>query len=472
VTGATEGAAARPARPRALALLVGGALFMEMLDGTIVATAVPQMAQSFAVAPVDLNLGMTAYLLTVSACIPLSGWATDRFGARRAFCTAVILFALASLACGASQNFGQFVAARIVQGLGGALMMPVGRLVVLRSAPRSELMRTMSLLTWPALLAPTVAPVLGGMLVDHASWRWIFYINLPLGAVALGFALALMPGRDQVPPPPLDLIGLALWAGTTASLILALEGLFRLSAAQLALLLGLAIVLGALAWRHFARRTDPLLDFGVLRWPSFALAIRSGSLFRTAIMSNPFLLPLFFQLGLGMRASDAGLLIAAGTIGNIGMKPLTSPILRRFGFRRVLLVNGWIAGLSFVLCGWIAATTPLWATALLLIASGASRSLQFTALNTIAFVDVPGPETANANTLFSAFMQLNGAAGVALGAAALQWGGMLLPEPDLARDFAFAFAVIGVVMLLGTFGVHRLHRDAGALLTRAPEPAL
>jgi EmrB/QacA subfamily drug resistance transporter len=454
-----------PRHPRALAFLVAGALFMEMLDGTIIATALPAMARAFGVAPVTLNIGMTAYLLTVATCIPLSGWIADRFGARATFGAAVALFTLASVACGMSDAMAPFIAARVVQGVGGALMVPVGRLVVLRSAPREDLLRTVAWLTWPALLAPVIAPVAGGLLVDHASWRWIFYLNVPLGIVAGIAIIWLVPRGAAAERAPCDWVGALLWGGATILLVYALDGATRLPAAQLVAAFGAG---GALLWaslRHFRRQRFPLLDFAVLRRPSFRMTILSGSLFRSAIMANPFLLPLFFQLGLGMSAARAGGLVATGMLGNVGMKPLTSAVLRRFGFRRTMVGNGLIAAAGFAICGWIGLATPDWAIALLLIGCGMARSMQFTALNTIAFADVPPDETAPANTLSSTFLQLNGATGVALGAVSLQLAqvatGATGPLP-----YRIAFVCVAAVMAIGTIGVLRLEPDIGSFLIK------
>ena len=328
-----------------IALLVAGALFMEQLDGTVIATALPQMAQSFGVAAVDLNIGMSAYLLTVAVFIPASGWVTDRFGARTVFASAIVAFTVSSVLCAASGTLWQFTAARVLQGIGGAMMVPVGRLIVLRNTEKQHFVRIIAYLTWPALTAPVVGPPLGGFITTYSSWQWIFLLNVPLGVVGLGLALILIPNTRGEGRAGFDWSGFALTGLASFSLMYGLEaiGRNRIDWFITAPLLCAGLGAGIYAVRHARRAADPLLDLTLFKVPSFAVTVGGGVLFRTAISAVPFLLPLMFQLAFGLSPLDSGLLLLAVFAGNLGMKPATTTVLGRFGFRRTLIWNGVLA---------------------------------------------------------------------------------------------------------------------------------
>src|SRR5262245_17538830 len=328
-------------RPVLVALLVAGAFFMENLDGTVIATALPQMANSFGASPVDLNMGMTAYMLTLAVLIPVSGWIADRVGARTVFSSAIALFTFASILCGMSNGLWQFTAARILQGIGGAMMVPVGRLVVLRITEKKDLMRSIAYITWPGLAAPVIGPPAGGFITTYLSWRWIFFLNVPLGIIGIFLALWWIK-NDHEHAGRFDWIGFALAGTACISFMYSLELLGQqvVRWPVAALFLGYGLLGGWIAVRHMRQTAHPLIEFSCLKAQTFAIVIWGGSLFRVAISVSPFLLPLMFQLAFGMNAFQSGLLVLAMFAGNLLMKTVTSPVLRRFGFRTVLMVNG------------------------------------------------------------------------------------------------------------------------------------
>ena len=331
-----------------LALLVAGAFFMEHLDGTVITTAVPAMAASFGAAPVDLNIGVSAYLLALGVFIPMSGWIADRFGPRLVFASAVVVFTLASLACGLANTLPVFVTLRILQGMGGAMMVPVGRLVVLNNTPKEDLIRAIALLTWPALVAPILGPPVGGLLTTYASWRWIFYLNLPLGVIAFVLALRLVPRTMPAVRRPFDWPGFVLTGAALFALMWTVEALGEANIAwtsvTLAALAGVVCLMAG--WWHLGRTKHPLLGLGALKVPTFALTFWGGSLFRMSIGAVPFLLPLLFQLAFGFSASLSGWLLAPIAIASILVKPLIKPLMGYFGYRRVLVANTRLANLT------------------------------------------------------------------------------------------------------------------------------
>ncbi len=449
-----------------VALLVAGAFFMENLDGTVVITALPQMAQSFGVQAVDLNIGVSAYLLTLAVLIPASGWAADRWGARTVFAWAILVFTLASVLCGLSQGLVSFTAARVLQGIGGAMMVPVGRLAVLRSTSKNELMRAIATITWPGLAAPVLGPPVGGFIATYWSWHWIFFLNVPLGVIGLVLALRMIPAGGGGHAKPFDLPGFLLTGTACLCLMYGIElaGRAQASFGLAGTCLAASLVLGVLAVRHARRRSDALVDLWALRLRSFAVTIWGGSLFRMAIGAVPFLLPLMFQLSFGLNAFEAGLLVLAVFAGNIAMKPLTGPVLRRFSFRATLLVNGLINAAAIAACALLTPDTPVPVISGLLFVSGLARSMQFTALNTLAFADVPERRMSGANTLFNIAQQMTLGLGIALGAASLRLAPLLHTgaggEASLL-DFRIAFLVVGLMALLAVVDVLGLGSRAG-----------
>jgi EmrB/QacA subfamily drug resistance transporter len=461
---------------RGLALLVAGAMFMEIMDGTVIAPAAPHIGASFGVPAVAVNVAITAYVLAVAVLIPISGWLADRFGARRVFTAAVAVFTLASIGCAAAPSLLLLVAARVLMGVGGAMMVPVGRLVVLRTTEKTDLIRAIAYLTWPALVAPVIAPALGGILSTYASWRWIFLINVPLGLAGFALALRLVPDVRSPEGRPLDWRGFVLVAVGTAALVVGLESIGSTHPRAVPAVVGLgvaALVLGA-AVRYLLRTRRPLVDLRVLRIATYRVTALAGSGYRAAITAIPFLLPLFFQLGFGWTAAEAGLVVIALFVGNVGIKPATTPLLRRFGIRPVMVVSIVAGAACLVGMAFLQPTTPLTLVLLLLLASGIARSVGFTAYNTVAFADVPSERMTPANTLLSTLQELGGGLGVAVGALLVRLGGPVASGTGLGdgADAAFrvAFLLLAVLLLVPLVEALRLPRTAGAVVTGRGQP--
>ncbi|MCD4559997.1 MFS transporter [Lelliottia nimipressuralis] len=453
------------------ALLVAGAFFMEFLDGTVIATALPDMAKSFGVQAVDLNIGISAYLITLAVLIPASGWIADRFGARKVFAVALAIFTLASVFCGLSTTVDQFVAMRVVQGMGGALMVPVGRLAVLRTTPKHQLITAIATLTWPALVAPIIGPPLGGFITSYADWRWIFFINVPLGIVAIILALRIIPDLHDDERRPFDMPGFIATTIAMVSLVYAMESMGAQHSQGL-LTLGLLVV-GAVtliyALRHFQRTQWPMIRLDAMQVPTFRVTMYGGSLFRASISAVPFLLPLMFQVGFGMDAFHSGLLVLAVFVGNLTIKPATTPLIRRLGFRKLLLINGALNVLSLLACAFISPQTPVWLIMLILYLGGVFRSIQFTAVSTLAFADVPSAQMSYANTLFSTATQLAVGLGITLGAIGIRIGekmGDFLGMTSVPGiSFRLAFVAIALICLVGMVDTLRLTKDAGSAVS-------
>jgi len=452
---------------RLVALLVAGAFFMENLDGTVISTALPQMAQSFRTSPVDLNLGMTAYLLTLAVFIPVSGWVADRLGPRTVFSSAIGVFTAASVLCGFSNSLVEFTAARILQGVGGAMMVPVGRLVVLRVTEKKDLMLAMAYIIWPGLVAPIIGPPVGGFITTYSSWRWIFFLNVPLGLIGIVLAVLWIANDRDSEVRPFDWLGFALAGTACTSFMYSLELLGRQNADwwAVSVFLGYGVVAGWIAVRHLGRSSHPLIDFACLREKTFAISIWGGSLFRIAINASPFLLPLMFQVAFGLSAFQSGLLVLAMFAGNLSMKSVTTPVLRNFGFRRVLLANGAITALLLLACGLLGPQTPKLVIVAVLFLHGLSRSMQFTSISTLAFVDIPKQLISSATSFSAVTQQMSMGLGVAVGAVALRaaaWmRGRSAGLPTL-MDFHIAFGLVAVLALLAILDCITLDPNAGA----------
>ena len=452
-------------RPTLIALIVAAAFFMETLDGTVIATALPDMAKSFGVGAIQLSIGITAYMLTRAIFLPASGWLADRFGTRTVFGGAMALFTLASVACGLAPDFDSFIAARIVQGASGALMSPVGRLVVLRATEKRDLLRAAAITIWPGLLAPVVGPPIGGFISTYASWRGIFLLNVPLGIVGLIMVLRYVPQFREAKRQPFDLAGFALSGLALGTLMFGFDRIGVREWAEAAVLIVMAVLFGVLAYRHLERHAHPLVELSALRVHSFWVGVWTGILFRMAVGATPVLLPLMFQRGFGMTAFAAGVLSLGYAIGNIGMKPLTSHILRRFGFRATLTADTVLSTLTIILCGLVTASTPSWLITLLLLLTGGFRSLGLTGLFTLPFVDVSPAQRTAANTLSNITWQVGTGLGVAFGSISLQASLLLRGAGEDALtlfDFRFAFVVVALIGALSLPGFISLSPHAGA----------
>src|SRR3954447_10797843 len=393
---------AKAAEPRMIAVIVASALFMQNLDSSAVATALPAMARDLAVEPARLGAAITSYLVALTVFIPVSGWVADRFGAKRVFMTAIVAFTLASVLCGRATGVAELIGARVLQGVGGAMMVPVARLLLLRQIRKDEMLSAMAWLTMPAMIGPISGPPLGGFLTDAFGWQSVFLINVPIGALGLAMVAWKIPAIPPGNPGPPDLIGLFLIGAALALFMFGLEtigrGVVPQGMPQAGLVLG--VMFGWAAIRHCLRVKRPALDLSLLKIPTFSQSTLAGSLFGGGAATSPFLVPMLLQVGFGKSASEAGLVSFATALGALAMKPLARPLLKRFGFRRALIGASLVAAVGVALP---AAFTPSWPLPLifaLLALGGLFRSLQFTALNTLAFADVP-PARLSAATSFS-----------------------------------------------------------------------
>lgn len=434
----------------------------------MIATALPDMARDFGVTAVELNIGISAYLITLAVLIPASGWIADRFGARAIFTLALAIFTLASVFCGLSTEVHIFVAMRILQGVGGALMVPVGRLAVLRTTPKHQLIKAIATLTWPALVAPIIGPPLGGFITRYASWHWIFFINVPLGLAAIILSLRIIPDIRETERRSFDLSGFITTSVAMVSLVTAMERLGDRQPQIWPTLALAALGFGCLLYsiRHFRRAAAPMVRLDALQVPTFRVTMYGGSLFRASISAVPFLLPLLFQVGFGMDPFHSGLLMLAVFVGNLTIKPATTPLIRWLGFRRLLLINGALNVCSLLACALLTPQTPVWAIMLILYLGGVFRSIQFTGVSTLAFADVPAAQMSDANTLFSTASQLAVGLGITLGAIGIRLGeqvGDWLHLTELPGiSFRLSFVFIALICLVGMIDSLHLAKTAGS----------
>ncbi|ABI63025.2 Multidrug resistance protein B [Granulibacter bethesdensis CGDNIH1] len=455
---------------RVTAMIVACALFMQNVDGTVIATALPAMARQFGVPVVHMSMALTAYLLSLAVFIPASGWVADRFGARNVFRAAIGIFTLGSVLCGYSTTLGMLVASRVLQGLGGAMMVPVGRLVLLRTVPKQQLVNAMAWVTIPALVGPVVGPPLGGLIVQYASWPWVFDINIPVGLLGILMVTLHVPDVRAPDPGPFDARGLILSGGAVALLMASMETVGRgVVPPWVTLLLAMAGLLCAVVYLCHARgRQRPVLDPGLLRLPTFRVSVISGTLFRISAGAFPFLLPLMLQVGFEMTPLKSGAITLASAVGALAMKAVAARALRQWGFRDTLFWNG--IG-SAVLVALVAALRPSWPLVLvygLLVPAGFLRSLQFTAYNALAYAEVGPGRMSAATSLYSTIQQLSLTIGVSAGAGALEMAMAIhgRTQPGLA-DFSVAFLLIGAIALLAAPTALGMARTAGAEMSGA-----
>ncbi len=449
-------------------------MFMENLDSTIIVTALPAMASEFGVSATSASLGISGYLLAVAIFIPLSAWFADRFGTRKVLCLAILTFTVASVLCGLSSNLWSLVGLRFLQGAGAALMTPVARLVVVRHTSKAGLMRAIAIITWPALIAPVLGPPLGGVITTYASWHWIFFINLPIGVLGVGMVMRYVPQHVSPERRAFDLAGFLL---TAFALVGVIGGLDLISGGRShwfygGILLACGLCLGWFAIRHARKVAHPIFSLVSLQTPSFVVTSLSGGMFsRIAISAAPFLLPLLFQMVLGYSALESGLVLLAYFVGNIGMKLFTTRTIQTFGFKRVLLFNGVALAASVLACATLTPDSPVPAVAAVLLAGGMCRSLQMTALNSLAFADVPASQISAANTLSSLVQQIAITLGVAIGAFFLNVSLLWRSDANLTlQDFQVAFVAVGVVALFAIFANWGLPGAAGRTVSGHPAP--
>jgi EmrB/QacA subfamily drug resistance transporter len=457
-------------------MIIATALFMENMDATVIATALPTIASDFGESPLKLNLAITCYLLSLGIFLPLSGWLADRFGARTVFASAIVVFTLGSIGCSTVESLPELVLARVVQGIGGAMMVPVGRLVVLRTIPKAELVSAMAYLTVPALIGPVIGPPLGGFIVTWFSWRWIFLINIPIGVLGILLALRYVPNVRESRDEPLDGLGFGIASLGLAGTMFGFENVGRgiLSNELVTALIAAGVSFLALYAWHARRVTAPILDVALLRVRTFRASVLGGFVFRMGIGALPFLTPLMLQVGFGLSPFASGMITFSGAAGALFMKLTAAPILRALGFRTVLLANTVVCAVSIALYGLFRPSTPHALIIGVLLVGGFFRSLQFTSLNTMAYAEVDARHMSRATTLSSVGQQLSLSFGVGLGALLLHATLVSRGRDELgATDFAPAYFAIAALSLLSLFFFAPLPRDAGAEISgrRPEEPA-
>jgi EmrB/QacA subfamily drug resistance transporter len=462
-------------KPKIVAMIVGSAIIMQQIDSTVVTTALPQMAISLHSDPIRLSVAVTAYLLSLAVFVPVSGWAADRFGGRTIFRAAIALFTLGSILCGLSGNIVELTAARVLQGLGGAMMVPVGRLVLFRSVEKTALIATMAYLQVPAQLGPVLGPPIGGFITTYFSWRWIFLVNVPLGILGIILVTIFFDNPKEDTRRPFDWLGFVLTGAALFCLMYSIEafgrGRGRGNIIELVVLLVLGVVVGTLALRHLWRSPHPLLDLSVFRIVTFQTSITGGSLFRAGAGSLVFLLPLLLQVVFGLSAFASGTITFATALGSISMKLTARPILRRFGFRAVLMVNSVISSATIAMCILFTSATPIPVIFALLLIAGFFQSLQFTATQAMTYADVEQPQMSSATSIASMSQQLSRGFGIAFVAAllnlSLAWRGA---EHLGLPDFTVAFAGAAILALLNfPFGWVLRHDAASEVSGHRPE---
>jgi EmrB/QacA subfamily drug resistance transporter len=461
-------------RDRIVPLIVAVALFMENMDSTVIATSLPAIAADIGTSPLALKLAVTCYLLSLAIFIPASGWTADRFGARTVFRAAIAVFVIGSIGCALATSLTGFVIARIVQGMGGAMMTPVGRIVLVRTIDRRALVDAMVWVTLPALVGPVIGPPVGGFITTYFSWHWIFLINVPIGIAGILLVTRFIENIRAEAPEPLDTVGMLLAGLGVGGLAFGLSilGLDYLPWPLVAAIILIGIA-ASVAYVVHARRTPaPILDLSLLKLPTFRASITGGFLFRLGVGAVPFLLPLLLQVGFKFSPFQSGLITFCSALGAMGMKTVVTAILRRFGFRNVLTANALISAAFLGACAAFTATTPIPLMMAVLLVGGFFRSLEFSSINAIAYADIEPRRVGRATSLASVAQQLSLSTGVAVGALAVDLTMRLRDSPTItADDFAPAFILVAAISALAAPIFWRLSPDAGAeLADRTPAP--
>jgi EmrB/QacA subfamily drug resistance transporter len=456
---------------RYLPWVVATALFMEQLDSTIVNTGIPAIAASLGTTPLSLKAVVTSYILSLAVCIPVSGWLAERFGSRRIFLLAVALFTLSSVLCGMAVNATMLIAARVPQGVAAAMMMPVGRMAIVRTFPKGELLRAMNFVIIPALLGPLLGPTVGGLIVHWLSWRDIFFVNVPVGLLALWFARQYMPNYLSETPQPLDMRGLALFVSGAGLLSWLLEifGEHHLSTAQaVGMLLVSLTLLAAYAW-HALRLPFPLLRLSLLSTRTFRVSVLGGFVTRLGVGGMPFLLPLLYQLGLGLPAWQSGLLMMPAAVAAMVMKVISTAMLRRFGYRRVLIVNTLLVACTIASYTLVDTGTPIFVIVLIGLLMGLFNSLQFSSMNSMAYADIGEVDTAMASTMASTMQQMSLSFGLACGSLVTGFYLADLPQTDHAAVTAalhHAFLTLAGLTMLSSLSFWALQPHDGESVSK------
>lgn len=456
--------------------VVATALFMEQLDATIVNTAIPSIAASLQVTPLSLKSVVTSYIISLAVGIPVSGWMADRFGTRKVFGIAIAVFTLASVLCGLAQNAPMMVAARMLQGLGGAMMMPVGRLAIIRTFPKSELLAAMNFVIIPALIGPLLGPTVGGLMVHLVSWRAIFFVNVPVGIAALFLVYRYMPDYHGDNPRPLDVVGLILFSSGTAILSWLLEifGEHTIDPMTGILMFVLSVsLLAAYVW-HASDFEFPLLRLVLFKVRTFRIAVVGGFITRLGVGGLPFLLPLLYQLGLGLPAWKSGLLMMPAAAAAMCMKLVAPKVLARFGYRQVLVVNTIFIGLTIGLFSLVTAGTPLIAIVGIGLLQGFCNSMQFSSMNTLAYADIDPKDSSQASTLSSSFQQLSMSFGLASGSIVTAWFLGKVSQTNqvqVTNAIHHAFLTLAIVTMFSAILFYRLRREDGESISKGKAAA-
>ncbi|MEK1892695.1 MAG: DHA2 family efflux MFS transporter permease subunit [Rhizobium sp.] len=452
---------------RIVPLILAVALFMEQMDSTVISTALPAIANDLHVGPITLKLALTSYMVSLAVFIPISGWMADRFGAKRIFRLAICVFVIGSIFCAISSGLIEFVFARFLQGMGGAMMTPVGRLVLLRTTKRSELVSAMALLTIPALVGPLAGPPLGGFITTYFTWHWIFLINVPVGIIGVWLATIFLPEVEATAPPRLDFVGFLLTSFSAAGVVF---GLSVVSLPALPPVIGITgtaigLVCGFLYVRHAKRHPAPILNLNLFRNPTFRASTTGGTLFRICIGAMPFLTPLMLQLGFGLTPFQSGLITFAGAIGAITTKFMARRVFAAAGFRTTLLSAAGVTTIVTVATGFFTPQTPHLVIIAILLVGGFSRSFFFTGVNALAFADIDDAQASQATSMSSVMQQISLALGVAVAAAILETSIYFRGEALQVADFHIAFYVIAILTVVATIPFIRMDKSAGALVS-------
>lgn len=447
--------------------IVASALFMQNLDSTVITTALPQMALSFHTTPVHLSIGITAYMLSLAVFIPVSGWVADRFGSRTVFSAAIAVFTLGSVLCGFCNGVVEFAFSRVFQGIGGAMMVPVGRLVLFRAVGKGGLVQALSLLTMPALIGPILGPPVGGFITTYASWRWIFFLNLPFGMVGAILVWLFIENYREEVSPSFDWVGFLATGVAISALVLDADLVVQPGASPALTigLFGVSVASGCFAGWYMLRRPAPIVDLSLLRIPSFSTGVAAGALFRIAAGSVNYLMAILLQVDMGLSAFTSGMTTIAPALSSLTMKMAIPPTLRRWGFRRVLLGNGFISAGAIAICALVGLSTPIYVVFLILLVSGFFRSLQFTSLTTLSYADISENRTSAATSFASMMQQVMNGMGVALAAVLLHFSQYLRAEgshPVTVADIRIVYLSMSLIALTACAFYARLAPDAGA----------
>lgn len=449
---------------RIVPLILAVALFMEQMDSTVISTALPAIAADLHVGPITLKLALTAYMVALAIFIPVSGWMADRFGAKKIFRIAILVFVTGSILCAMAESLTQFVVFRFLQGAGGAMMSPIGRLVLLRTTKRSELVAAMAYLTIPALIGPMAGPPLGGFITTYFSWHWIFLINVPIGMLGIWLASVHLPDIQSPPPPRMDVYGFVLVALAASGVVFGLSVIslpaLPPSAGYGAIAAGFIAL--ALYLLHARRHETPILDPKIFANAGFRAATLGGSIFRVSTGAVPFLTPLMLQISFGMTPFQSGMITFTGAMGAITTKFLASRVFRAAGFRTTLIVAAVLSALTTAACGFFEATTPVLVMAGFLLFAGFTRSFFFTGVNALGYADVPDDQASQATSMSSVFQQVSLALGVAMAAMILEGGAALRGGTLQLADFHMAFFAVSALTLIAVLPFLRLEKHVGA----------